>query len=344
MFIMKRSIKILPVFVTLICFSNIILSQSSSGYHVTKTFHLASAGGWDYPVADAGSDKLYLSHATQVNIVDKQTGDSLGIIPNTTGVHGIALVHSLGKGYTSNGRLNNVTVFDLATGKVLKQIATGKNPDWIFYEGFSKKIITSNHSGGNLSVIDPATDLVGATIPVTGNALETIMSDNAGKIFVSAEDKSEIAVLDMRKLAVTNHWPLSPGEGPTGLAIDVATKRLFSGCDKLLIVMDATNGRVIDKLPIGDGCDGVAFDPATKLIFTANGEGTVTVIKEVSADKFKVIDNVITKRGARTISLDGKTHTLYLPTGEYEPLPANAPEGTRRNIAPGSFQVLVLQK
>ncbi len=341
---MKQSIIALCVFLTVSWCCNTILSQSSSGYHVAKTFHLASPGGWDYPAADPGSNKLYLSHATQVNILDKETGDSLGIISNTTGVHGIAFVHSLGKGYTSNGRLNNVTVFDLGTGKVLKQIATGKNPDWIFYEGFSKKIITSNHSGGDLSVIDPVTDSVVATIPVTGNALETIMTDNAGKIFVSAEDKSEIVVVDMMKNAVTDHWPLSPGEGPTGLAIDVATKRLFSGCDKLLIVMDATNGKIVDKLPIGDGCDGVAFDPATKLIFTANGEGTVTVIKEISADEFKVIDNIPTKRGARTITLDEKTHTLYLPTGDYEPLPANAPEGTRPKIVPGSFQILVLKK
>ena len=341
---MKQSTIVLCVSLTIGWRCNTISSQPSSGYHVAKTFHVASPGGWDYPAADPGTNKLYLSHSNQVNVLDKETGDSLGIISNTTGVHGIAFVHSLGKGYTSNGRLNNVTVFDLGTGKVLKQIATGKDPDWIFYEGFSKKIITSNHSGGDLSVIDPVNDSVVATIPVTGNSLETIMTDNAGKIFVSAEDKSEIVVVDMMKNTVTNHWPLSPGEGPTGLAIDVATKRLFSACDKLLIVVDATNGKIVDKLPIGDGCDGVAFDPATKLIFTANGEGTVTVIKEISADEFKVIDNIPTKKGARTITIDEKTHTLFLPTGDYEPLPANAPEGTRPKIVPGSFQVLVLKK
>ncbi len=340
---MKNLLKLL--YGLLLCLSiNPIFSQSTSGYHVAKTFHVASPGGWDYPFADAGSNKLYLSHSTQVNILDKKTGDSLGVISNTTGVHGIALVHSLGKGYTSNGRLNNVSVFDIATNKVLKEIATEKNPDWIFYESFSKKIITSNHSAGSISVIDPVTDSVVATIPVTGNALETIASDNAGKIFASSEDKSEIVVVDMTKYVVTDHWPLAPAEGPTGLAIDVATKRLFSGCDKLLIVMDATNGKIIAKLPIGDGCDGVAFDPASKLIFTANGEGTVTVIKEISANEFKVIDNVPTKRGARTISIDERSHTLYLPTADFEPLPANAPEHTRPKMIPGSFQVLVLKK
>lgn len=341
---MNRSIVILVTFLAIGCCCNKIFAQTSSGYHIAQTFHIASAGGWDYPLADPASNKLYVSHGTQVNILDKETGDSIGIISNTTGVHGIALLHSLGKGYTSNGRLNNVMVFDLATGNVLKEIATGKNPDWIFYENFSKKIITSDHSGGTLSIIDPESDSVVATIPVVGKAVETIASNNAGKIFVSAEDKSEIVVVDMKKMAVTSHWPLSPGEGPTGLAIDVATKRLFSGCDKLLIVMDATNGKIISKLPIGDGCDGVAFDPETKLIFTANGEGSMTVIKEVSPNEFKVIDNIPTKRGARTISIDEKTHTLYLPTADFEPLPANSPEGTRPKMKPGSFQVLVLKK
>ena len=319
-------------------------AQSSSGYRVANVFHVGGAGGWDYPAADAGSNKLYLSHGTQVNIIDKNSGDSIGVVPDVTGVHGIAFVHALGKGYISDGRLNNVTVFDLATGKVVKQIPTGKNPDWIFYETFSKKIITSNHSGASLSIIDPQTDSVVATIPVEGEGLETIASDNAGKIFVSVEDKSEIAVVDMKKLEVINRWSLAPGEGPTGLAIDVSTKRLFSGCDEKLIVMDATTGKIIDSLPIGDGCDGVAFDPESKLIFTANGVGTMTVIKEISANQYKVIDNITTKRGARTISLDQQTHTVYLPSGDYEPLPANAPEGTRPKIVAGSFQVLVIKK
>ncbi|MEP7253905.1 MAG: YncE family protein [Ginsengibacter sp.] len=340
---MKKVLIIISIATFLLANDN-SYGQSSSGYHVANTFHVGGAGGWDYPAADAGSNKLYLSHGTQVNIIDKNSGDSIGVITDVTGVHGIAFVHALGKGYISDGRLNNVTVFDLASGKVIKQIPTGKNPDWIFYETFSKKIITSNHSGASLSVIDPKTDSVVATIAVAGEGLETIASDNAGKIFVSVEDKSEIAVVDMKKLSVIHRWSLAPGEGPTGLAIDVATKRLFSGCEKTLIVMDAVTGKVIDHLPIGDGCDGVAFDPARKLIFTANGIGTMTVIKEISANQYKVIDNITTKRGARTISLDQQTHAVYLPTGDYEPLPANAPKGTRPKIVEGSFQVLVVKK
>ena len=319
-------------------------TQAQSGYHVTKTFHIASPGGWDYPAVDQGSNTLYLSHGGQVNILDKVSGDSIGIIPNTTGVHGIAFVDALGKGYTSNGRTNNVTVFELSTGKILGQVATGKNPDWIMYDPFSKKIVTSNHTGGDISIIDPSNDQVVATVSLDGAKLETIVSDNAGKLFINAEDKNEIVVVDIAKNAVVAHWSLAPGESPTGLAIDVQTKRLFATCDKLLVIMDATNGKIVDKLPIGDGCDGAAFDPATKLVFTSNGEGTVTVVKEISKNEFKVIDNVPTKRGARTIAIDEKTHTLYLPTADYEPLPADAAKNTRPKMVVGSFQVLVLEK
>lgn len=338
---MKYTILCLSLIAAVSSLCNAIQAQSS-GYHVAKIFHVASPGGWDYPAVH--SNKLYLSHGGQVNILDKNTGDSLGVILNTTGVHGIAFVEALGKGYTSNGRLNNVTVFDLKTAKVLGQVATGKNPDWIMYDAFSKKIITSNHTGGDLTVIDPATDVVVATIPIGGNQLETIVSDNAGRIFVNAEDKNEIVAVDIIKYEVLAHWSLAPGEGPTGLAIDTKTKRLFATCDKLLVVMDATDGKIVDKLPIGEGCDGAAFDAATKLIFTSNGEGTVTVIKEISKNEFKVIDNVPTKRGARTIAIDEKTHRLYLPTADYEALPADAPKNTRPKMVMGSFQVLVLEK
>ncbi len=339
--IMKHSILSLSFILALS--SLCITTQAQSGYHVTKTFHIASAGGWDYPASDPSSNKLYLSHGSQVNIIDKTTGDSLGYIPNTTGVHGIAFATSFGKGYTSNGRLNNVTVFDLKTHAVLGQVATGTNPDWILYDAFSKKIITSNHSAGSLTVIDPSTDMVVATIIVPGK-LETVVSDDAGKLFVNVEDKSEIVVVDIMKNVVTAHWPLAPGDGPTGLAIDVKTKRLFAACDKLLVVMDATNGKVVTQLPTGDGCDGDVFDPGTKLIFTSNGEGTVTIIKEVSANEFKLLENLPTKRGARTITIDEKTHKVFLPTADYEPVASDAPKNARPKMIPGSFQILVLEK
>lgn len=343
MIVMKEITRFLTASILFCLSTGAITAQNNSGYHVTKTFHISSMGGWDYLAANPGSNKLYLSHGNQVNILDKTTGDSLGIIPNTNGVHGIAFVTAAGKGYTSNGRLNNITIFEPATDKVLGQVAVGKNPDWIMYDPFSKRIVTSNHSGGDITLVDPSTDQVTATIPVGGNKLETIVTDNAGKLYINAEDKNEIDVVDIAAGKVIARWPLE-ADGPTGLAIDVQTKRLFATCDKTLVIVDASNGKIVAKLPIGDGCDGAAFDPASKLIFTSNGEGTMTVIKEISKDRFAVIDNVPTKKGARTICLDEKTHTLYLPTAEFEPLPADAAKGARPKMIPGSFQVLVVGK
>jgi len=326
----------------LISGSAVAQAQNVSGYHIAKTFHIASSGGWDYIAVDTASNKLYQSHGTQVNILDKTTGDSLGIIPNTTGVHGIAFADELGKGYTSNGKLNNVTVFDLKTNNVLNQIATGQNPDAIFYDAFSKKIITCNGLSKDLSIIDPTTDNVVATIPVDGKP-ETAVSDNAGKIYINLEDKNEIEVVDIVKNEVVNHWQITPGDSPTGLAIDTKTKRLFAGCgNKLLMVINATNGKIVDSLPIGARCDGVGFDIDLKYVFASCGDGTLTVIHEVSKNEFKVIDVVSTKKGARTIAVDGQTHKVYLPTADYEAMPLNAAKGIKPKIIPGTFQILVL--
>jgi YVTN family beta-propeller protein len=322
---------------------NQIAAQKTSGYKLTKPFHIASAGGWDYIAVDENSNKLYVSHGTQVNILDKSTGDSLGVIANTTGVHGIAFIQGLGKGYTSNGRLNTVTVFDLKTSAVLSQIKTGENPDAIMYDEFSKKIITCNGRSKDLTIIDPITETVVATIPVGGKP-ETAVSDNKGKLFVNSEDKNEIVVVDLVKYAVLNHWTLAPGEEPTGLVIDLKTKRLYATCDKLLVAMDATNGTIVAKQSIGEGCDGAAFDPASSLIFTSNGEGTVSVVKAENANSLKLMETITTKKSARTITIDTKTQKLYLPAADMEAVPADAPKGTRPKMVAGSFQVLVLSK
>jgi len=316
---------------------------SQSGYKLVNTYHIASPGGWDYPACDAVNKRLYLSHGNQVNILNAATGDSVGVISGTQGVHGIAFDNALNKGYTSNGRSNSVTVFDLKSGTILGQISVGKNPDWIMYDEGTKKIITSNHTGGDISVIDPVNDKVVSTVSLDGAKLETIVSDGAGKLFINAEDKNEIDVVDLASGTVQAHWPLG-AESPTGLAIDTKTKRLFSTCDKELVVMDATSGKVVTKVPIGSGCDGAAFDPDNKIIFTSNGEGTITAVKEVSKDEYKVIETIPTKRGARTIAIDPYTHTLFLPTADYEPLPADAPKNARPRMISGSFQVLVLKK
>jgi YVTN family beta-propeller protein len=314
-------------------------TKAQSGYKLVNTFHIKSGGGWDYIAVHA--NRLYVSHGTQVNILDKKTGDSLGVIPGTNGVHGIAFDDAIGRGYTSNGRLNNIFVFDLKTEKILDSVKTGTNPDAIMFEPFTKMIITCNGRSNDLSLIDPQTNKVAATIAVAGKP-ETAVSDGNGKLYVNIEDKSKIAVVDLKTMKMISTWSLDGGEEPTGLVYDATSKRLFAGCDKLLVILDATSGKVISKIPIGEGCDGVAFDNASKTIFTANGQdGTMTVVKEKSANDFSVIEDVPTKKGARTITIDESTHTLYLPTADFE---ASTPEGQRPKMIAGTFMVLVVGK
>jgi len=313
------------------------LSQQHE-YKVVKVYHIASPGGWDYIALNNG--KLYVSHGTQVNILNEETGDSVGYIPNTTGVHGITFDKDLNKGYTSNGRLNNVTVFDLKTNSILEQIATGENPDAINYEAYTKTIITCNGRSKSLSVIDPKTSKVVATVDVGGKPEEAVSDDN-GKLFVNIEDKNEIVAVDLKKFTVTDHWSLGPGEGPTGLAYDKTTKRLFAGCEKLLMVMNAENGSIVGKITIGDGCDGVAFDSKKKIVYTSNGEGNLSAIREITADKYSFLGNYPTKRGARTITINENTGTLYLPTADFDPTKTG--QNGRPLMVPGTFQVLVVQ-
>jgi len=330
--IQKIASTIVGLLLTASCFSQ------QHEYKVVKVYHIASPGGWDYIAVNNG--KLYVSHGTQVNILNEGTGDSVGFIPNTTGVHGIAFDEELNKGYTSNGRLNNVTVFDLTTNAILGQIETGQNPDAIMYEPSTKMIITCNGRSHNLSLIDPGQNKTIDSIDVGGKP-ETAVSDGNGKLFVNIEDKNEIVAVDLKKRAVTNHWSLSPAEGPTGLAYDKGTKRLFAGCEKLLVVLNAETGSVVDKITIGDGCDGVAFDAKKKIVFTSNGEGNISAIQEMSADKYSSLGNYTTKRGARTITINANTGTLYLPTAEFDPTKTG--QNGRPMMIPGTFQVLVVQ-
>ena len=335
---MKKIISILLVAIFAAANAN---AQHKTGLHVINTLHIASAGGWDYIEVGPVNDWLYVSHGTQVNVLNKKTGDSVSVIENTTGVHGIAFDVADNKGFTSNGRINTVTVFNMKNNKVLAQINTGQNPDAILYDPFSKKVITCNGRSKNLSVIDPLQNKVIDSIAVGGKP-EAAVSDGTGKLFVNIEDKNEIVVVDTKTFKVLNHWSMVPGEAPTGLAIDKISKRLFAGCEKLLIVMDATTGKVIDKLTIGDGCDGTAFDASAKNIYAANGDGTLTVIHEDNADKYTVVENVATKKGARTLALDTATHLIYLPTAEFEPAEPN--QKGRPKMKPGTFQVLVVGK
>lgn len=317
------------------------VNAQKAGLHVVNTFHIASPGWWDYIEVGPVHDWLYVSHGNRVNILNKKTGDSAGVIENTAGVHGIAFDVKNNKGFTSNGRTSNVTVFDVNTNKVLAQIPTGQNPDAIMYEPFSEKIITCNGRSKNLSVIDPIQNKVTDSISIGGTP-ETAVSDGKGKIYVNVEDKNEIAVIDAKTFKVLNRWSLAPGEGPTGLAIDTKTNRLFAGCDKLLMIVDAESGKIIDKLPIGDGCDGVAFDAETKNIYASNGEGTLTVIHEKNKNKYSVIENIATKKSARTLALDKQTHLIYLPAADFEA--ADPKSKARPKMKAGTFQVLVVGK
>src|SRR5947209_2503383 len=294
-------------------------AQQKSAYRISGMYPIQSGGGYDYLTVDSASDNLYISHDLQVNVLNKNNGDSVGVIKSQKDVHGIALVHALGKGYISNGTLNKVLVFDLKTNKVLGYVPTGKFADGIFYDDFSKKVITCNGMSKNMTVIDPSADTVFATVQLTGWP-ETAVSDGKGNIYVNNAEKAEMDVIDATTFKIIHRWPNKPGTGASGLAIDRETMRLFAGCEnKLMIVMNAINGKVISSLPIGDECDGVGFDNGMKTAFSANGDGTLTVVKEQSADSFVVAENVQTKQGARTITVDQKTHKVYLPSGMFKP-------------------------
>jgi len=317
-----------------------------AGYKVVQKTTLGGDGGWDYLLVDPQTQRVFISRSTHVMVVDANSGRILGDIPNTSGVHGIALVPELNKGFTSNGRDNSVSVFDLKTLLVSKQIPVGKNPDAILYDPASKLVFTANGGSHDLSAIDPKTETVKGTIPLDGRP-EAGVSDEKGHVYFNLEDKSMVAEIDPKKLTVEAKWPLNPGEEPTGLAMDRKNRRLFAGCaNKLMVVMDADNGHVITTLPIGSGVDGTDFDPSSKLAFSANGEGTLTVVREDASDKFSVVENVPTQRGARTLSLDPKTHRIYLSTAEFGPAPAPTAERPRPRppMIPGTFTLLVVGK
>ena len=325
---------------TMLLTAGISYAQNKSAYHISGTFAIKGSGGYDYMTVDSVSEKLYVSHGSQVNVLNKSTGDSLGVIKAEKDVHGIALVHALGKGYISNGSLNKVLVFDLATNKILTYVPTGKFADAIFYDDFSNTIITCNGMSKNMTVIDPIHDTVVATIQLTG-WLETAVSDGKGNIYVNNSEKAEMDVIDATTFKITHRWPNKPGTGASGLAIDRETMRLFATCgNKRMIVMDATNGKVITSFPTGDGADGAGFDKGLKTAYSSNGEGTLTVIKELSANRFILSENVVTKPGARTIAVDPQTHKVYLPTGLFKPA---TKETFRQEMIPGTFKILTVE-
>jgi DNA-binding beta-propeller fold protein YncE len=314
-----------------------------SGYKLKKKIKLGGEGGWDYLIFDSATRRLFISRGSKVVVVDVDTEKVVGEIPDTPGVHGIALAPELNKGFTSNGRGNNVTVFDLKTLGTLDHVPTGENPDAIIYDPATKRVFTLNGRSQNATAIDAETGHVAETIALGGRP-EFAAADGKGHVYVNIEDKSEIVQLDSKKLTVLARWPLAPCEEPSGLAIDAHGRRLFAGCsNKMMAVVDADSGKVLATPPIGQGVDANAFDPGTKFAFASNGEGTLTVVREESPTKYTVVEDVTTQRGARTMALDPKTHEVFLVTAEFGPRPEPTKENPRPRppMLPDTFTVLV---
>jgi DNA-binding beta-propeller fold protein YncE len=319
---------------------------NGTGYHVAQTIAIGGEGGWDYLTYDGARHRLFLSHSTQVEVVDDRSGKLIGRIRDTPGVHGVALAQDLGRGFVSNGRDSSVTVFDLRTLEVTGRVhVPGRNPDAIFYDSSSRRVLTFNGGSASVTSLDPQSGRVIGTADLGGKP-EFAVSDGRGGVFVNIEDRGEIVALDPATLGIRARWPLAGCEEPTGLALDRAHARLFSTCSNgRMTVVDAASGRVVARLPIGRGVDGCAFDPGTALAFASNGEGTITVVQETAADSFRVLGNVPTRRGARTMTLDPHTHRVFTVSAEFGPPPPSTPEQPhpRASIVPNTFTLLVLE-
>ncbi len=318
---------------------------ASADYAVKESWNLGGPGGWDIQVADAAAKRLYVTRGDRVVVVDTESGKNVGEIPHTDGVHGVALAQEFGRGYTSNGKANSVTVFDLKTLKTLQEIKIdGQNPDLILYDGATKQVFVFNGRSANASVIDAKSGTVAGTISLGGKP-EFAVSDEHGRVFVNLEDKNELLAIDAKTRKVDRTWPLSACEEPTGVAIDIAHHRLFSACgNEHMVVTDSTNGHQVASVPIGKGPDGAAFDPQLGLAFAPNGQdGTLTVVHEDDPDHYSVVQTLATQKSARTMALDPKTHRVYLAAAEFGAAPAPTTEQPRPRppMVPDSFVILV---
>jgi DNA-binding beta-propeller fold protein YncE len=329
--------------------AGILLASSllaAGSYHLAKTIPIPGEGGWDYLYADSDNRRLYVSHATEVDVLNLDTDEIVGKIPNTNGVHGIAIANDLQRGFVSDGRDNQVTIFELKTLNVISTVKAGTNPDGILYDSFSKRVFAFNGRSKDATAIDAATGQVAGTVALGGKP-EFPASDSKGNVYVNIEDTSELVRLDPKTLEVKNRWALSPQcESPSGLAIDVSSRRLFPVCEnKVMAVVDADSGKVITTVPTGAGTDAAAFDPGNKLAFASNGgDATLTVVKEDSPDGYHVVENAKTRRGARTMALDTQTHKIYLSDADFGAAPAPTADNPRPRpkMVPGTFQVLVM--
>jgi DNA-binding beta-propeller fold protein YncE len=291
-------------------------AAASGGYSIVKKIPIPGQGSWDYLAVDESARRLYVSHGTQVEVLDIDSLNVVGSIPKTPGVHGIAIAPEVGRGFVSNGQASTVTIFDLKTLKPIGNVATGQKPDAIIYDSATSRVFAFNGGSNSATAIDAAGGTVAGTINLDGGP-EFAASDGNGYVFNNLEDESLVLKINSRELKVEQRWPTAPCASPSSMAIDRANRRLFVGCrSKVMAVIDADTGKVITTLPIGDHVDATAFDPETKLIFNSNGEGTITVVHQDSADKYSAVETVKTLPRAKTMALDPKTHRLFLSTAE----------------------------
>jgi len=316
-------------------------SPGASGYKVIKTIPLGGEGGWDYVYVDSSARRVYISRGTHTVVMDADTYAVVGDIPDTQGVHGIAIASDLGRGFTSNGRSNEVTIFDLKTLKPIGNVKTDANPDAIVYDPVSKRVFTFNGRGKNTTAINAANGTVAGTLPLGGKP-EFAAVDGKGSVFVNNEDTSEIIEINAQKITETHRWPLAPCKSPSGLAMDTKNRRLYSVCDdKVSVVVNADTGKVVATPEIGKGPDAAAFDAGSNEFFASCGEGVLTVVHQDSPDQYTVVENVATKRSARTMGLDLKTHNIFMPAADFDP---PAPGERRGKMKPDSFVIVVVGK
>jgi len=323
----------------------ILFFQTGTGYKLETRYPVPGNGGWDYLYIDSGARRLYLSHGTQVDVIDPDNGKLVGTIADTPGVHGVAIASEFKHGFTSNGRENKVSMFDPTTLQLINKIDVGKGPDGIYYDPETKRVFTNNHGTHDISAIDAKTGQVVGTVKAEGDGEEAVVAD--GVIYVNSEDTNEVIVFDPKSLEVKHRFPIGVAKGPTGLAYDAKTKRLFIGCNNepKIVVMDAVSGKVITSLPIGRGVDYAGFDPQSKLIFFSCGEGVLSVFHEKSANEYEDVGPVKTQARARTMAFDPKTKKIFLSTAEYVETPAATPGGRpQRRVKPDTFVVLVVSK
>jgi len=316
-----------------------IAFAAATGYHILSEIPVGGEGGWDYLTVDSTARRLYVSHGTHVVVIDLDANKIVGDIPDTPGVHGIAIAPELNKGFISNGRGNNVSIFDLKTLKVTGTATTGENPDSIRYDATSGRVFAFNGRSKSATAIDAKTGNVAGTIPLPGKP-EFSVADGKGHVFVNIEDTNEIVDIDAAKAAVAKKYALTGCDGPSGLAIDAKNRKLFSVCsNRVMAISDPDSGKVVATPAIGAGSDGVAFDSGTGYVFSSNGDGTMTVVQQTGG-KWDVLENIATERGARTIAVDEKTHKVYSPTAKTGPATA----GGRASFIPNTFKVLVVGK